>query len=106
MVSFEDFKKLDLRVAKIVKVEAIPNRDKLYLLTLDLGDEQRQIVSGIKPYYKPEELEGKLIVIIANLEPKKIAGYESKGMLLAAYNGEKLALLVPDREIEPGTEVS
>ncbi|ERT58821.1 methionine--tRNA ligase subunit beta, partial [Peptoniphilus sp. BV3C26] len=80
----EDFEKLDLRVATIESVEDHPNADKLYILNLKLGQEKRTIVSGIKDYYKKDDLIGKQIIIVANLKPIKLRGVESKGMLLAA----------------------
>ncbi len=83
-ITLEDFEKLDLRVATIESVEDHPNADKLYILNLKLGQEKRTIVSGIKDFYKKEDLVGKQIIIIANLKPIKLRGVESKGMLLAA----------------------
>ncbi|MEM2054324.1 MAG: methionine--tRNA ligase subunit beta [Candidatus Anstonellales archaeon] len=106
MINLDDFKKVELVVAKILEVENIPERDKLYRIKLSLGNEQRYIVSGIKQYYKPEELIGKKIIIIKNLEPKTIAGYQSNGMLLAAYDGKELSLITVDRDIPEGTPIS
>ena len=83
-ISYDDFKKLDLRVAQIQKVEPHPNADRLWLLTIRIGEEERQIVAGIKQHYTAEELTGKKIVVVANLAPAVIRGIESKGMLLAA----------------------
>jgi len=107
MVSFEEFSKLDLRIAKIENVEEIEGSDKLYKLTINLGEEKRTLVAGIKKYYKKEELVGKEIVVVANLEPKVIKGVTSQGMLLAATskNGD-VSLLVPDKEVEEGSKVS
>lgn len=106
MISIEDFKKIELRVGKIIEVRDHPNADKLYVLIVDFGNEKRQIVSGIKEYYKKEELLNKKIVVIVNLEPKKFRGIESQGMLLAAQDEEgRLALLVPDREVKEGAKV-
>lgn len=106
IIKFEDFKKLDLRVAKILKVEDHPNADKLYILTVSTGDSEKNIVAGIKPYYKPEELFGKTIIIIDNLEAANIRGIESHGMLLAAKDDKTLAVLAPEKEISPGGRVS
>jgi len=92
-IKLDDFRKLELRIAKIIKVEDMPNKDKLYLITVSYGNEQNTIVSGIKPYYKEEELIGKKIVVIYNLEPKNFAGYSSNGMLLAVDDGIKISLL-------------
>ncbi len=105
MVSFKDFEKLDLRVAKIISAEQHPDADKLLVLQIDLGDEQRQIVAGVKEFYGLDELKGKTIVVVANLEPAQIRGVESQGMLLAAGDKAKLAILTPDSDIEPGTVV-
>src|SRR3989344_430747 len=106
MISLEDFKKIELRVAKIVQAERVPDTDKLLKLRLQVGGEERDIVSGIAEHYEPESLIGREIVIVANLEPRILRGVESEGMLLAAQdeNGT-LALLQPDKEIEPGAAV-
>jgi methionine--tRNA ligase beta chain len=105
-IKLDDFKKLELRIAKIIKVEDIPNKDKLYLITVSYGNEQSTIVSGIKPYYKKEELIGKKIVVIYNLEPKNFSGYPSNGMLLAVDDGTKVSLLTIDRDVTEGSKVS
>ena len=105
MVTYEDFKKLDLRIAKIIEAQRIKASDKLIKLQIDLGNEQRQIIAGIGKVYTPEELIGKLIIIVSNLEPKKLLGEESNGMLLAASNEEEISLLMPDKEIPPGSIV-
>lgn len=107
-VKFDDFTKIDLRIAKILKAEKIEGVDKLLKLIVNLGNEERQIVAGIAQHYSPEELVGKKIVLVANLESKKLRGVESQGMLLAAVEGkdEKIALLVPDKDIKEGTKVS
>jgi len=105
-IKYEDFEKLDLKIATIKTVENHPNANKLYVLTIDLGDETRQIVAGMKPYYKPEEMIGKQIVVIANLEAAKLRGIESNGMLLAADDGKgKVILLTVDKKIENGAEI-
>jgi len=105
MISFEEFQKLDLRVAKILAAERIEESEKLIRLSIDFGDEQRQIVAGIGAHYAPEILSGKEIVVVANLEPRVIKGIESQGMLLAASCEEKLVLLTPEKEIPPGSKV-
>ena len=87
-IGIDDFLKVDLRVARIVLAERIPKADKLLRLEVDLGYEKRQILSGIAPWYTPEELLGRRIVIVANLAPRKMRGLESHGMLLAASSGE------------------
>ncbi len=110
IVSHEDFARLDLRVGKVVSVEPHPNADKLLCLTVDLGREKRLIIAGLKPHYSPEALLNKEIVVVANLEPKKMRGMESQGMLLAASHEEcgelRVAALCPDQSVPPGTAVS
>jgi methionyl-tRNA synthetase len=101
IVKFDEFKKMDLRVAKILEVEDVSGADRIYLLTVDIGDEKRKIVAGIKPWYKKEELIGKNIIMIVNLEPKTIRGIESKGMLLATLFDNKLSILTTDKEEVP-----
>src|SRR3989338_148250 len=104
-IKYEDFEKLDLRVATIKKVENHPNADKLYVLTIDLGDEMRSLVAGIKNYYKPEELIDKQIIVVANLEPAKLRGIESNGMLLAADDKNNLVILTPEKKIKEGSKI-
>lgn len=106
MVSFADFKKIELKVAKILEVEDIAGKDKLYKIKIDLGSEQRQIVAGIKQFYTKEELTGKNIIVVANLEPAVIAGVKSEAMLLAAKDREgKYALVTIADNVAPGTPV-
>ncbi len=108
-IKFEDFAKLDLRVATIKNAEEIPEADKLYKLTIDVGElGERTICAGIKQHYKKEDLIGKQIIIVANLAPRKMKGIESQGMLLAASseNHEEVVLLMPEREIKEGSCVS
>ncbi len=107
MVSFDQFKEIDLRIARISNVEEIEGKDKLYKLSIDLGSEQRTIVAGIKPFYKKDDLVGKNIVVVANLEPATIAGIKSEAMLLAARNSENGYSLVTidSSNVEPGTKV-
>ena len=102
MIPFAEFQKLDLRVAKVLSVENHPNADKLYVLKIDLGGTERQIVAGMRPYYTPEQLVGSTIVVVANLEPALLRGVESQGMLLAAQDGPKVLVLRPDGEAAPG----
>jgi methionyl-tRNA synthetase len=106
-ISFDLFKQIDLRVAQIKTCEDVPGADRLYKLTIDMGEE-RQIVAGIKAHYTKEELIGKKIAVVANLEPRTIRGLTSHGMLLAASDPEKKAvvLLTTDREIPNGSSVS
>ncbi|MCF6147477.1 MAG: methionine--tRNA ligase subunit beta [Candidatus Kuenenia sp.] len=107
MISIEDFLRVDLRIAVIKHVEPHPNADKLLILKIDVGDEnqERQIVAGIKNYYSPEELIGKQIVIVNNLAPSVIRGIESQGMLLAAKDTEKLAIITTEKNVQPGSRI-
>ncbi len=104
MATIDDFLKIDLRVGKILSAERGENSKKLLKLVVDIGTEQRQIVAGIGTAYAPEDIVGKEIVIIANLEPRIIMGIESNGMVLAAGDGEPV-LLCPQREVTPGSVV-
>src|SRR5215471_7909004 len=96
LITYEDFAKLELRVAKVLEARPHPNADKLLLLQVDVGGEQKQIVAGIRQHYTPEQLAGKLIVVVNNLAPAMLRGETSNGMLLAATSGEKVILLTPD----------
>ena len=104
-VSLEDFKKLELRVAKILEVQEIPGADKLWKLTIDVGAEKKEIVAGVKAFYPKETLVGRLIVVVNNLAAATIRGVESRGMLLAAKDGTQLSLLMLDKEIPAGSVV-
>ncbi len=104
-INFEDWSKLDLRVGKILKVEDIEGADKLYKLEVDIGSEKRTLAAGIKEFYSKEELQGKKCVIFVNLEPKKLRGIESKGMILAADEDGKPTLIVPEKDVEVGSKV-
>jgi methionine--tRNA ligase beta chain len=107
-ISFSDFQKLDIRAAQIKEIEDISGSDKLYKLQIDLGSETRQLVAGIKKFYSKEELEDKKILVIANLEPRKVFGVLSSGMLLAASTDSKdnLTIATVDRDIPNGAKVS
>lgn len=106
LIDYEDFSKLDLRVAKILSAEKHPNADRLLVLKISLGTEDRTIVAGIAQHYSPEELVGKNIIVVANLKPRKLRGVESQGMLLAAHSDGKVILLTTDKEVNPGASVS
>jgi len=106
MVSFENFKALDMRIAKITGCEEHPNADKLYVLTVDSGSDPKKIVAGIRLHYKKEELLGKEVVVVNNLEPASIRGVESHGMVLAAHDGERIVFLKPEREVAAGSKIS
>jgi len=104
-INFDDFMKVDLRIAKIIKCEAVPKANKLLKLTLDLGGETRTVFSGIKSAYKPEELEGKLTVMVANLAPRQMKFGLSEGMVLAAGDGSDIYILEPHEGAQPGMRV-
>jgi methionyl-tRNA synthetase len=106
-ITFDHFKTMDLRVAEIKSCEDIEGADKIYKLTVDLGEE-RIIVSGIKQFYSKEELIGKKVVVVANLEPKTLRGVTSHGMLLAASTDDKssLTIIIVDKDIPNGSKVS
>ena len=105
-VSFRDFKKLDIRIATVKEVERVPGSDKLYKMIVDVGDETRQMISGLVEYYSESELEGMRIAVVMNLKPAKIFGQMSYAMLLAAESGQDLALLTTDREIANGAKIT
>jgi len=127
-IPFSDFSKLDMRVGKIIKVEDHPNADKLFVMTVDLGEEERTIVAGLKGFYSKEELEGKSSIFVVNLEPVSLRGVESNGMIMAASNGPadkksagpktsegqgevsgdkfEVKILIVDGDLEPGSRVS
>jgi methionine--tRNA ligase beta chain len=105
MVTFEDFKKLNIKIGRIVVAEKIEGSDKLMRLEVDLGDERRQVVAGISQFYNPETLLGKEVPIVENLEPRSFKGIESKGMILAADVGGRPILLHPEADIPPGSVV-
>jgi len=104
-VSYDDFSKLELRVAKVLAAREHPNANKLLLLQIQVGDVEKQIVAGIRGHYEPEALVGRQIVVVNNLEPAVIRGEESNGMLLAASDSQGVVLLRPDREVEPSSGV-
>ncbi len=106
MIAFDDFSKLELKIGIVIEAEDHPNADKLLVLKVDLGEEQpRQLVAGIRNNYSADELKGKQIVVLANLEPRMLRGVESQGMLLAARGKEKVVLLSPEKEVEPGSTI-
>ena len=108
MIHFEDWEKLDLRVGKIKKVEDHPKADKLYVLTVDFGKEigKRTIIAGLKQECTKEHLQGKSAIFIVNLEPRKLKGIESQGMILAADVDGTPTLLHPEKEIPPGSTIT
>lgn len=106
MITFEDFQKIDLRVGQIVVAEKVEAADKLLKLQVNLGTEigQRQLLAGLSQFYQPEDLIGRQIVVVVNLEPKTFRGLESQGMLLAADDGQP-TLLAPDKPMTNGSKV-
>jgi methionyl-tRNA synthetase len=105
IITIEQFAQTDLRVAKVVEAEKVEGTDKLLKIKLQLGDEIRQVVSGIAKHYSPEELIGRNLILVANLKPAKLRGIESQGMILAASEGDNLTLLTVDKDIKSGTRV-
>jgi methionine--tRNA ligase beta chain len=107
-LTFDEFLKVKLRVAKVLEAEEHPNADKLLVLKVDLGDEQRQIVAGLKKHYAPADLVGRNIVVVTNLAPRKMRGLESQGMLLAACteNESQVVVISPADNVPPGTTVT
>ena len=105
MIDFDDFKKVELKIGRIVSAEELEGSEKLLRLKVDLGEDTRQIIAGIKTTYAPGELIGREIAVVVNLKPKTILGLESQGMLLAASSAEGPVLLGPDRPVDPGAEV-
>jgi methionyl-tRNA synthetase len=105
MVTFEEFKKLEIKIAQIKEVKEHPNADKLYVITIDLGDKTKQIVAGIKGSYKAQDLLGRQIAVVDNLEPAVLRGVESQAMLLAAQDEKGISILTPDRAMKLGSTV-
>lgn len=103
-VSFDEWKKLDIKVGKILEVKDHPNANKLYILKVDVGEEI-EIVTGLKEVYSKEELEDKTVVVLVNLEPKVFRGIKSNGMVLAAVDGEKISLLRTDKNVKTGSKI-
>jgi tRNA-binding protein len=104
-ISYEDFAKLDLRVAKIDSIEPIVGKSKIVKGVIDLGSEKRDVIIGGAEFYKPEDLVGKIVIVVANLEPKKLAGVESNAMLLAADVNDKPYWLTVTDEVPIGTKI-
>ncbi|TLX82425.1 MAG: tRNA-binding protein [Thaumarchaeota archaeon] len=104
-LKYDDFAKLDLRLAKITQVEKIPGKSKIVKGVIDLGEEKREVIIGGAEYYKPEELIGRKVIVIANLEPRKIAGIESNAMLLAADLNDKPYWLTVNEDVPLGTKI-
>ena len=108
LVEFDDFARLDLRVARVLECREHPNADKLLVLKVDLGTEQRQICAVLKNHYKPEDLVNRLVIVVANLDPRSMRGEISQGLLLSAAEGplkQKVVVLSPSADIAPGSSV-
>jgi len=105
MATIEDFKKLELRVAEIKEANDHPNADKLLVLTLDLGDRKKQVVAGIKNFYSKEELIGKQVIVVDNLDPAVLRGVESQGMILAGSDEGSLSIISPEKKLKLGSIV-
>ncbi len=105
-INYEDFIKVDLRIAKIIEAERVEGSTKIIKTIIDLGEEKRQVLAGIGEFYSPEELINKFVAVVANLSPKKIMGMDSEGMILAVKDEEDLSLLTINKEIEIGSKIS
>ncbi len=106
MISMQEFQKVEMKVGRVVSVEDHPNADKLLVMRVDVGEATpRTLVVGLKPYYKNEELAEKLVVVLTNLQPARLRGVESNGMILAAQGGDSVVVLTLDKPIAPGSPV-
>ncbi|HEX7407392.1 MAG TPA: methionine--tRNA ligase subunit beta [Candidatus Binatia bacterium] len=105
-ISIDDFRNIELRVATVTAAAPHPNADRLLVLTIDLGSEQRQLVAGIRAHYTDQDLIGKQVVVVANLQPASLRGVESQGMLLAASDDQgRLAIVTPEKPVANGAQV-
>ncbi len=105
MATYEDFKKIELKIAKIKEVNDHPNADRLYVIMVEVGDKTKQIVAGIRNHYKKEDLVGREVILVDNLDPVILRGVESQGMLLAASDEKGISVITPDREVAIGSIV-
>lgn len=105
MITCEEFRRAELKIATIKDVKPHPQADRLYVLTVDVGGTTKQLVAGIRPFYSEESLKGKQVVIVDNLEPATIRGVESQGMLLAASDEKGISVVAPDRCVQEGSVV-
>ena len=105
MATYDEFKKLELKVGKIKEVNDHPNADRLYVVTVDMGDKTKQVVAGIKNFYPKEELVGRQVVIVDNLDPATLRGVESQGMILAASDDEGMSIVTLDKPRKLGSIV-
>ena len=104
-IPFKEWQKLDLRVGTIENVEEHPNADKLFVLDVNIGDEKKRFVAGLRGHYDKNELVGKKVIVFVNLEPATLRGIKSEGMVLAAVDSDKVFLLQPDDDIENGARI-
>jgi methionyl-tRNA synthetase len=104
-IAYADFEKIELRTARVIQADKVPGADKLLCLQIEMGQEKRQIVAGIALHYKPEDLVGKVVVVVANLQPARIRGVVSNGMLLAASSGDTLRLVSVEGDMPSGSKV-
>ena len=104
-ITIDEFQKIDLRVAQVLAAEAVPKSKKLLKLRVSLGTEERTVLAGIAEHYAPADLIGKKVVVVANLQPAKLMGIESQGMVLAGEGGQGLGIVMPDRDLPPGAKV-
>jgi len=105
-ITFDEFKKVELRVAEILEAKTVPGADKILELRIKIGDETRSLAAGIAQQYPPESLVGRKIIVVANLQPRRVRGVESQGMLLAANHDGRVTLLTVDGDVPSGTPVS
>ena len=105
MITIDQFRAIELRVGTVRAAEVHPKADRLLVLRVDVGGEERQVVAGIRAHYEPAALVGRQVVVVANLEPAQLRGVESQGMVLAASDGERVVLLRPDDPVGPGAVV-
>lgn len=106
MITIDDFSKIDIRIVKVVEASRIEGSDKLLKLKVNIGSEERQILAGIGKSYKPEDVVGKSVVALVNLEPRNMMGEESQGMILATGDDlENISLLIPHKEVEAGSRI-
>jgi methionyl-tRNA synthetase len=107
MITLDEFRRIDLRVATVTAAEVHPKADKLLVLRVDVGGEERQLVAGIRAHYRPEDLVGRHVVVVANLQPAMLRGIESQGMVLAAADPERgIVILTSEQPVAPGSRVS
>lgn len=104
-ITYDEFKKVELKVGEVKAVEPHPNADKLLILRVDLGGEERQLVAGLKTWYKPEQLIGRKVIVVVNLAPVNLRGVQSNGMLLAAQHGNDVVVLTTEKDIPAGAKV-